>query len=107
MREETEQRQQALSLFEGFQRIDDVVITIRAELDRRTISFRELLALEEDSILSFPRPAGENVDVYAEEVLIGTGEIIVVDSFLGVRMADLREVRTGSSTHLEAAVATT
>jgi flagellar motor switch protein FliN len=94
---------QGLNLFDKFHRIDDVPITVRAELDRRTITIRELLELGEGSVLSFPRPAGENVDVYAEEVLIGTGEIIIVDAALGVRIADLRELRPGYQPQLETA----
>jgi hypothetical protein len=43
------------------------------------------------SVVTFPRPTGENVDLYAEEVLIGTGEILIVDSTLAVRVSDIRD----------------
>ena len=62
---------------------------LRAELDQRTISFPALLGLEVGSILQLTRPTGENVDLYAANVLIGCGEILVMDSNLAVRMADL------------------
>jgi len=70
--------------------IEDVKIPLRAELDQRTISFPELLSLKEGSVLQLTRPTGENVDIYAGEVLIGCGEILVIDSTLAVRVADVR-----------------
>jgi flagellar motor switch protein FliN len=85
-----------------FHAIDDVLLTVRVELDRRTITFRELLELGPGSVLAFPRPTGENVDIYAEEVLLGSGEILIVDTALAVRVADLRD-KTNSETNSEGA----
>ena len=73
-----------------FQIVEDVNLTLRAELDQRTISFPELLGLEVDSILNLTRPTGENVDLYAGNVLIGYGEILVIEQSLAVRVAELR-----------------
>ena len=72
-----------------FKIVENVKIVIRAELDRRTISFPELMKLEPGSILELNRPTGENVDLYVEKVLLGNGEILVVESNLAVRIADL------------------
>ena len=72
-----------------FKIVENVKIVIRAELDRRTISFPELMKLEVGGILELTRPTGENVDLYAEKVLLGNGEILVVESNLAVRIADL------------------
>ena len=73
----------------NFHVVEDVKVMLRAELDQRTISFPALLGLEVGSILQLTRPTGENVDLYAGDVLIGCGEILVMDSNLAVRMADL------------------
>jgi flagellar motor switch/type III secretory pathway protein FliN len=73
----------------NFHVVEDVKIVLRAELDQRTISFPALLGLEVGSVLQLTRPTGENVDLYAGNVLIGCGEILVMDSNLAVRMADL------------------
>ena len=72
-----------------FKIVENVKIVMRAELGRRTISFPELMKLETGSILELNRATGENVDLYAEKVLLGTGEILVVESNLAVRVADL------------------
>ncbi|MBV8553792.1 MAG: FliM/FliN family flagellar motor switch protein [Acidobacteriaceae bacterium] len=73
----------------SFHPIEDVPLLLHAELDRQTISFGELLALKTGSVLSLSRPTGENVDLYAGDVLLGSCEILVVDSTLAIRVADL------------------
>lgn len=69
----------------------DVPITIQAELDRRQMTFGELLELDTGSIVKLPRPAGENIDVYVGGVLIGWGEILLIDGSMSVRIADLKD----------------
>ena len=76
---------------DAFYAIEDVPLTLRVELDKRNITFRGLLDLGPGSVVVFPRPTGENVDLYAEDVLLGSGEILVIDSALAVRVADLRD----------------
>ena len=72
-----------------FQIVENVKIVISVELDSRMIGFPELMALEPGSLLELKRPTGENVDIYAGKVLLGNGEILVVESNLAVRVADL------------------
>ena len=73
----------------NFEILENVKIVINVELDKRTISFPELMKLKPGSILELTRPTGENVDIYAEKVLLGNGEILIVESNLAVRVADL------------------
>jgi flagellar motor switch protein FliN len=73
----------------GLDVIEDVPLPLRAELGRKTISFRELLNLKIGSVVPLFRPAGENVDVYASNVYLGSGEILVIDGLLAVRLADI------------------
>jgi flagellar motor switch/type III secretory pathway protein FliN len=89
---ETQEPSNATAL-EHFSRIGDVPITIWVQLDKRQITFGELLGMHEGQVIVFGRPAGENVDLYAGEALIGSGEILVVDSALAVRVASLREAQ--------------
>ena len=73
----------------NFNIVENVKIVISVELDTRQIGFPELMRLEPGSILELKRPTGENVDIYAGKVLLGNGEILVVESNLAVRVADL------------------
>jgi flagellar motor switch protein FliN/FliY len=74
---------------ESMSALAQVPLTLRAELGRRSISGRELLQLHEGSIVPLPMLAGENVHLYAEDVLLGTGEVLALDSCMGVRIDDL------------------
>jgi flagellar motor switch/type III secretory pathway protein FliN len=78
-------------VLEQFRLLEEVPLVLRAELDRRTISFGALMKLDVGSLLVLSRPTGENIDLYAGEVMIGSGEILVVDASMAVRIADLRE----------------
>jgi flagellar motor switch protein FliN/FliY len=71
--------------------LGDIPIEIEVELDRRVMTAREVLQMEEGSVLSTMRSAGENIDIYIGGVLCGSGEIVVIESTLGVRITDFRD----------------
>ena len=71
--------------------LGDVPVAIEVELDRRVLTTREMLALEEGSIIPTARSAGENIDIYIGGVLCGSGEIVVIENVLGVRITDFRD----------------
>ena len=71
--------------------LNDVPVEVEVELDRRVMSARELLALEEGSVIPTMRSAGENIDIYIGGVLFGSGEIVVIENSLGVRITDFRD----------------
>ena len=80
-------------LLHEMESLGDFSLTVRAELEQSTFTLDQLLALEPGELLSLARPTGENIDVYAEEVLIGWGEVLLVDGTLTVRIASLRDTR--------------
>ena len=69
----------------------DVPLDLEAELDRCALTVRELLDLEEGSVISTSRSAGENIDIYFSEALVGFGEIVIMESIMGVRITDVRK----------------
>jgi flagellar motor switch protein FliN/FliY len=69
----------------------DVPVEIEVELDRRVMSTREVIALDEGSVIGTSRSAGENIDIYIGGVLCGSGEIVVIENTLGVRITDFRD----------------
>jgi flagellar motor switch protein FliN/FliY len=71
--------------------LGDIPIEIEVELDRRIMRTREVLELQEGSVISTLRSAGENIDIYIGGVLCGSGEIVVVENTLGVRITDFRD----------------
>ena len=71
--------------------LGEIPLEIEVELDRRPMSTREVLALEEGAVITTDRSAGENIDIYIGGVLCGSGEIVVIENALGVRITDFRD----------------
>ena len=69
----------------------EVPVEIEVELDRRVMRTRDILELEDGSVITTGRSAGENIDIYIGGVLCGSGEIVVIENTLGVRITDFRE----------------
>ena len=66
----------------------DVPIEVEAELDRKTMTLRELLSLEVGAIVKLNRSAGENIDIVIGGTLVAFGEIVVFEEIMGVRITD-------------------
>jgi flagellar motor switch protein FliN/FliY len=71
--------------------LGEIRVEIEVELDRRWMSARELLGLDDGSVIRTARSAGENIDIYIGGVLCGSGEIVVIENALGVRITDFRD----------------
>jgi flagellar motor switch protein FliN len=71
--------------------LGEIPVEIEVELDRRTLRTREVLELEEGMVLGTSRSAGENIDIYVGGVLCASGEIVVIENALGVRITDFRD----------------
>jgi len=71
--------------------LGEVPVDIEIELDRRIMTTREVLRLEEGSIIGTSRSAGENIDIYIGGVLSASGEIVLIENSLGVRITDFRD----------------
>jgi flagellar motor switch/type III secretory pathway protein FliN len=85
------------TLLDEMEKLGDIFVAVRAELDQRTLTFGELLNLNVGSLLRLSRPTGENIDIYIEDVLIGWGEVLLMDGTMTIRLADLRNGRLPGS----------
>ena len=71
--------------------LGEVPVEIEIELDRKVMTTREVLRLDEGSIITTSRSAGENIDIYIGGVLSASGEIVLIENTLGVRITDFRD----------------
>jgi len=71
--------------------LGDIPVDVEVELDRKMMTAREVLELEEGSVIGTGRSAGENIDLYIGGVLFGSGEIVAIENNLGVRITDFRD----------------
>ncbi len=67
----------------------DISIEITVEIGRTKMPIGQLLSLTKGSIIELNKIAGESVDIYVNEKLLGRGEIVVVNERLGVRILEI------------------
>jgi len=66
----------------------DVPLDIEVELDRRIMTIGSILELEAGSVIRMTRSAGENIDLLIGGVVVGFGEIVIIEDTMGVRITD-------------------
>ncbi|WP_375750883.1 flagellar motor switch protein FliN [Vibrio sp. HN007] len=69
--------------------IMDIPVTISMEVGRSQISIRNLLQLNQGSVVELDRVAGESLDVMVNGTLIAHGEVVVVNDKFGIRLTDV------------------
>ena len=67
----------------------DIPVTISMEIGRTQINIRNLLQLNEGSVVELDRLAGEPMDVLVNGTLIAHGEVVVVNDKFGIRLTDV------------------
>ena len=67
----------------------DVPVTISMEIGRTRINIRNLLQLNQGSVVELDRLAGEPMDVLINGTLIAQGEVVVVNDKFGIRLTDI------------------
>lgn len=67
----------------------DVPVTLSLEVGRTKISIRNLLQLNQGSVVELDRLAGEPLDVLVNGTLIAHGEVVVVNEKFGIRLTDV------------------
>jgi flagellar motor switch protein FliN/FliY len=80
-----------MTILEEVRHLSDIPIHVDAELDRKVMTVRDILALEIGSVIKLTRSAGENIVLLMGGTPVGSGEIVVVDEAVGVRITDFRE----------------
>ena len=67
----------------------DIPVTLSMEVGGTNISIRNLLQLNQGSVIELDRLAGEPLDVLVNGTLIAHGEVVVVNEKFGIRLTDV------------------
>ena len=67
----------------------DVPVTLSMEVGRTRIPIRNLLQLNQGSVIELDRAAGEPLDVFVNGTLVAHGEVVVVNEKFGIRLTDV------------------
>ena len=67
----------------------DIPISLSVEIGQTRISIRNLLQLNQGSVVELDRLAGEPLDVMVNNTLVAHGEVVVVNEKYGIRLTDV------------------
>lgn len=67
----------------------DVPVMLSLEVGRTRMAIRNLLQLNQGSVVELERGAGEPLDVFVNGTLVAHGEVVVVNDRFGVRLTDV------------------
>ncbi|NGP52524.1 flagellar motor switch protein FliN [Thioalkalivibrio sp. XN8] len=67
----------------------DIPVTLSMEIGRARLPIRNLLQLNQGSVVELERMVGEPMDVMVNGTLIAHGEVVVVNEKYGIRLTDV------------------
>ena len=73
----------------GIDLLLDIPLEVSVEVGRSRILVRDLLQLQEGSMIELDKLAGEPLDLYVNSRLIARGEAVVVNEKFGLRLTDV------------------
>jgi len=76
---------------EHIAKLADIAVPIEVELDRQVMTVGQVLGLDAGGVIKMGRSAGENIDILVGGALVASGEIVVLEDNMGVRITDFNE----------------
>lgn len=73
----------------GIDLLLDIPLQVSVEVGRSKILVRELLQMQEGTLIELDKLAGEPLDLYVNDRLIARGEAVVVNDKFGLRLTDV------------------
>lgn len=67
----------------------DMKVEFIADLGQTSLSIKEILGLQKGSVIDLGKPAGESVEAYVNNRIIGKGEVMVYEKNLAIRINEV------------------
>ena len=67
----------------------DMEVEFIADLGQTSLSIKDILALQKGSVIDLSKPAGESVEAYVNNRIIGKGEVMVYEKNLAIRINEV------------------
>lgn len=71
----------------------DVPVQVSVVLGRATVKLNQLLKLGKGAVIELDRNVGEPIDIYVNNRMVAKGEIVVVDSKIGVTLTEVVKMK--------------
>ena len=76
-------------MVENLKGLENIDVMLTVEVGRTQITIRELLRLNEGSVVELDRLAGDPLDILVNNTKIAKGEIVMVGERFGVRFGEI------------------
>ena len=73
----------------------DIQVELSAVLGHANVQVKQLLKLGRGAVVELDRKINEPIDLYVNKLLVGRGEVVVVDDRLGVTVTDMLRGQRG------------
>ena len=77
------------NMIDNYSGLLDMEINFKAELGSTKISIAEILKFEKGTVIDLQKPAGESVEVFVNNRIIGKGEVMVYEKSLAIRINEI------------------
>ncbi|NOQ29725.1 MAG: flagellar motor switch protein FliN [Helicobacteraceae bacterium] len=72
-----------------YQGLLDMEVEFVSDLGQTQMSIKDILKLEKGSVIDLEKPAGESVEAYVNERILGKGEVMVYEKNLAIRINEI------------------
>jgi flagellar motor switch protein FliN len=72
--------------------VHDIPLEISAVLGQTALSLRDVVALQNGSVLELDKLSTDPIDLYVNDILIARGEVVVVDDKFAIKISELNPV---------------
>lgn len=76
-------------MIESYSGLLDMEITFKAELGSTNVSIAEILKFDKGTVIDLQKPAGESVEVFVNDRIVGKGEVMVYEKSLAIRINEI------------------
>ena len=76
---------------ENMRLLENIDVQLTVEVGKAEIKIRDLLRLNEGSVVELDRLAGEALDILANGTMIAKGEVVMVGERFGIRFTEIVE----------------
>ena len=80
-----------MTALEEIAHLSDVPVDLQIELGRKVMTTADILKLAVGSVIRLYRSAGDNIEILIGGALVGSGEIVIIEETVGVRITDFIE----------------
>ena len=85
----TEENEQNLSSADNLRVLENIDVKLTVEVGSAALKIKELLRLNEGSVIELDRLAGDPLDILINGTMIAKGEVVMVGERFGIRFVEI------------------